>query len=189
VPARLVVLASGAGTTLQAVLDAESSGELDSRVVAVVVDRPGCGAQQRATALGRPVEVVVPADYPDRPAWDLALAEAVDGHAPDLVFCAGFMRVLGPSFLARFGDRTLNTHPSLLPRFPGRHAVRDALAAGATTTGATVHWVDAGVDTGPVIAQVEVGVQPGDDEASLTARIQEAERRLVVDTLKELVRP
>lgn len=188
-PARLVVLASGAGTTLQAVLDAEAGGDLGARVVAVVVDRAGCGAEERARAARRPVEVVLPGDYPDRATWDAAASQAVARHRPDLVFSAGFMRVLGPDFLARFGGRTVNTHPSLLPRFPGRHAVRDALAAGVPTSGATVHWVDAGVDTGPVIAQVEVEVRPGDDEASLTARIQAAERRLVVDTLRELVAP
>lgn len=185
--ARLVVLASGAGSTLQAVLDAEQDPQFPARVAAVVVDRMGTGAQHRAERAGRPVEVVLLADHPDREAWDAALTAAAGRHAPDLVLCAGFMRLLGADFLARFGGRTVNTHPSLLPLFPGRHAARDALAAGASESGATVHWVDAGLDTGPVIAQVRVPVRPGDDEAALMARIQSAERPLVVSTLRKLV--
>ncbi len=186
--ARVVVLASGAGTTLQAVLEAAGNPGYGVEVVAVVTDRAPTGAAGRAEAHGVPVRVVPPADYPDRPSWDRGLAEVVGAAAPDLVLCAGFQRILGPAFLARFGGRTLNTHPSLLPAFPGRHAVADTLAAGAARTGATVHWVDAGVDTGPVIAQVELAVDPGDDVASLTARIQAAERPLVVATLGRLVK-
>jgi phosphoribosylglycinamide formyltransferase-1 len=186
VPARLVVLASGHGSTLQAVLDASGDASFGARVVGVVVDR-ACPAEARAERAGIPVVRVRPGDHPSRADWDRAVADAVAAGEPDLVFLAGFMRILGEPFLRRFGGRTVNTHPSLLPRFPGPHAVRDALAAGATVTGATVHWVDAGVDTGPVIGQVAVDVLPGDTETTLTARIQQAERGLVVSYLRKLV--
>jgi phosphoribosylglycinamide formyltransferase-1 len=122
----------------------------------------------------------------DRAAWDRALAAAVAEHAPDLVVSAGFMRIVGPAVLDRFEGRLLNTHPALLPAFPGAHAVRDALAAGVAVTGATVHLVDAGVDTGPVLARREVPVQPGDDEATLHERIKTEERALLVETVAEL---
>ncbi|MFC7573799.1 phosphoribosylglycinamide formyltransferase [Klenkia terrae] len=125
-------------------------------------------------------------DHPDRAAWDAALADAVAAHEPDWVVCAGFMKLLGPAVLARFGGRLVNTHPALLPAFPGAHAVRDALAAGVTTTGATVHLVDAGLDTGPVLAQTPVPVLPGDDEARLHDRIKTVERALLVDTITTL---
>ncbi|MHB8449738.1 MAG: phosphoribosylglycinamide formyltransferase [Mycobacteriales bacterium] len=187
-PARLVVLASGAGTTLQALLDAAAVADFGARVVGLVVDRPGSGAERRASGAGIPVSLVCPAEFATRDAWDAAVTAVVGDYRPDLVVSAGFMRILGAEFLAAFGGRTVNTHPSLLPAFPGQHAVREALAAGATMTGATVHWVDAGVDTGPVIAQVEVPVHPGDDEVALTARIQAAERPLVVATVRRLVK-
>jgi phosphoribosylglycinamide formyltransferase 1 len=119
----------------------------------------------------------------DRAAWDAALADAVAAHDPDLVVSAGFMKVLGPAFLARFGGRTVNTHPALLPAFPGAHAVSDALAYGVRVTGCTVHLVDAGVDTGPILAQEAIPVLDGDDEAALHERIKVVERRLLVDVL------
>jgi phosphoribosylglycinamide formyltransferase-1 len=122
----------------------------------------------------------------DRAAWDVELADAVAGHAPDLVVCAGFMRILAPSFLARF--RVVNTHPALLPSFPGAHAVRDALAYGVKVTGVTVHLVDEGVDTGPVVAQAAVPVLPGDDEATLHARIRSVEHPLYVEAVGRLAR-
>ena len=127
---------------------------------------------------------VAPRDYPDRPAWNAALADAIATHEPDLVVLAGFMRILAPAVVARFP--IVNTHPSLLPVYPGAHAVRDALADGATTTGVTVHWVDDGVDTGPIIAQAVVPIVAGDDEQSLRARIQAVEKPLFVETISQL---
>jgi phosphoribosylglycinamide formyltransferase 1 len=178
---RLVVLASGSGTTLQAIL---ADPELGPHVVAAGTDVPGCVAMQRADAAGVPTFAVALRDYPDRATWNDELADALAKHEPDLVVLAGFMRVLAPSVVGRF--RIVNTHPALLPAFPGAHAIRDALAAGVRTTGVTVHWVDEGVDTGPVIAQVEVRVEPGDDEESLRARVQAAEKPLYVSTLRRL---
>lgn len=126
------------------------------------------------------------ADHPDRAAWDLALAEATAEHAPDLVVSAGFMKILGSQFLSRFQGRTVNTHPALLPAFPGAHAVPDALAYGVKVTGCTVHLVDAGTDTGPVLAQEPVAVLDGDDEDTLHERIKTVERKLLVDVLAAL---
>ena len=179
-----MVLASGAGTTLQALLDVD--GGYPATVVAVGADRVGIPALNRARAAGVPTFVVSPGEYPDRTAWDGALAAAVAAYEPGLVVCAGFMRILGSTFLDLFHPLVLNTHPALLPAFPGAHAVRDALAYGVTVTGATVHVVDEGVDTGPVLAQAVVAVEPGDDEATLHARIQAVERRLLVDTVASL---
>jgi formyltetrahydrofolate-dependent phosphoribosylglycinamide formyltransferase len=178
---RLVVLASGSGTTLQAILD---DPELAAQVVAAGTDVPGCPAMARAEAAGLPTFGVALGDHPDRATWNDELSAAIAKHDPDLVVPAGFMRILAPSVVSRF--RIVNTHPALLPEFPGAHAVRDALAAGVATTGVTVHWVDEGVDTGPVIAQVRVPVQPGDDEESLRARVQAAEKPLYVATLRQL---
>ncbi|HVA61248.1 MAG TPA: phosphoribosylglycinamide formyltransferase [Mycobacteriales bacterium] len=183
---RLVVLVSGAGTNLQALLDAAEIDPRFPRTVAVGADRPDAAALGRAARQGIPTFVVRPAEHPDRPAWDAALAGSVASHRPDLVVCAGFMRILGPAFLARFMPRIVNTHPALLPAFPGKHAVREALVYGAKVTGATVHLVDAGVDSGPVVAQVCVPVAPGDDEASLHERIKVAERALLVDAVRSL---
>jgi len=187
VPARttaIVVLASGSGTTLQAILDASADPGFGARVVAAGTDVPGCAAMRRAAAAGVPVFSVALADFADRGDWNEALAKAIAEHEPDLVVLAGFMRLLGTAVLNRF--RIVNTHPALLPAFPGAHAIRDALCAGATTTGVTVHWVDEGIDTGPIIAQVEVPVRPGDDEESLRDRIQAAEKPLYVSTIRKL---
>jgi formyltetrahydrofolate-dependent phosphoribosylglycinamide formyltransferase len=181
---RIVVLASGSGTTLQAILDAAADPSFGAEVVAVGTDVPRSQARQRATDAGVATFAEALADHGDRAAWNDALAEAIAAHRPDLVVLAGFMRVLAPSVVARF--RIVNTHPALLPAFPGAHAIRDALAAGAPTTGVTVHWVDEGVDTGPVIAQVEVPVVPGDDEDSLRARIQAAEKPLYIKVIAQL---
>lgn len=186
--ARLVVLASGAGSTLQALLDASVDPEWGGRVVAVGSDRADSGALPRAQAADVPTFIVPPADFPDRPSWDAGLADAVAAHRPELVIGAGFMRILGAAFLGRFPDLVLNTHPALLPAFPGAHAVRDTLAYGAKVSGVTVHIVDAGVDTGPIVAQRAVPVEPGDDEKSLLARIQGVERHLLVDTVGLLAR-
>jgi len=184
-PARLVVLVSGSGTLLQALLDAGPEA-LGAEVTAVGSDRDGIVGLQRARVRGIEDFVVQPADYPSRQAWDVAFGEATAAYAPDLVVSAGFMRILGPAFLSRFPDRVVNTHPALLPAFPGAHAVRDALAHGVTITGTTVHLVDAGVDTGPILAQEAVPVLPGDTEAELHERIKIAERRLLVATVATL---
>jgi phosphoribosylglycinamide formyltransferase-1 len=178
---RLLVLASGSGTTLQAVLDDQMLGPL---VVAAGTDVPGCPAMQRAQAAGVATFAVALRDFPDRAAWNVGFAETMAKYEPDLVVLAGFMRVLAPAVVTRF--RIVNTHPALLPAFPGAHAIRDALAAGVTTTGVTVHWVDEGVDTGPVIARAAVPVEPGDDEDALRVRIQAAEKPLYLQALRQL---
>lgn len=185
-PARLVVLASGAGTTLQGLLDATRDPAYGATVVAVGTDRPGTGAAERAAAAGVDVWTVRLEHCPDRAAFDEAVAARLAADEPDLVCLAGWMKILGAPVVQRF--RCVNTHPSLLPAFPGAHAIRDALAAGATESGATVHEVDLGVDTGPVLAQVRVPILPGDTEDALRARIQAAERPLFVDTVGRLAR-
>jgi phosphoribosylglycinamide formyltransferase-1 len=178
---RIVVLASGSGTLLQALLDADGLG---GRIVAVGSDRADAQALVRAAALPT---FCVPLDrYADRPGWDAALADEVGRHDPDWVVTAGFMRLLGPAFLHRFAGRIVNSHPALLPAFPGAHGVRDALAYGVKVTGCTVHLVDAGVDSGPIIAQEAVPVVPGDDEATLHERIKVVERRLLVGVVRRL---
>ena len=177
-----MVLASGEGRTLQALLDAAADPAYGARVVAVGSDRPGAPALERARAAGVPA-FAVPVG-PDRAGWDVELADAVAAHPPDLVVCAGFMRVLGPAFLRRLP--AVNTHPSLLPAFPGAHAVRDALAYGVKITGVTVHLVDEGLDTGPVVAQAAVPVLPGDTEQTLHARIQDVEQPLYVEAVGRL---
>ncbi|WP_181781027.1 phosphoribosylglycinamide formyltransferase [Pseudonocardia pini] len=182
--ARLVVLASGSGTLLEALLDA--GAEFPAAVVAVGTDRPGVAALERAERAHAPVFTVSPKGFADRAEWDAALLRATLEHAPDLVVCAGFMRILGARFLDGIGCPIVNTHPALLPAFPGAHAVRDALAHGVTVTGTTVHLVDAGVDTGPILAQEAVPVLPGDTEAELHERIKVAERRLLVSTVASL---
>ncbi len=178
---RLVVLASGSGTTLQALLD---DPDLGPQIVAAGTDVPGCQAMIRATDAGLPTFAHRLRDHGDRDAWNVALADSIASHQPDLVVLAGFMKLLAPEVVRRF--RIVNTHPALSPAFPGAHAIRDALAAGVSTTGVTVHWVDEGVDTGPVIAQVAVAVESDDDEDSLRARVQAAEKPLYVETIKKL---
>ncbi len=187
--ARLVVLASGAGTLLQALLDAQRDPSFPGQVVAVVCDRVEAQALVRAGRHGAAAEVVPVADYEDRGAWDRALADKVAAHRPDLVVLAGFMKILSPEFLHRFSGRVINTHPGLLPAYPGAHAVRDALEAGASIAGASVIWVDEGVDTGAVIAHTEVPVFDGDDESSLHERIKVVERDMLVRVVCELTRP
>lgn len=180
---RVVVLVSGAGTNLAALLAAHDAPGFPARVVAVVSDRADARALEVARAAGVATMVVAPADFPDRAAWDAGLARAVEVARPAWVVCAGFMRILGPGFLDRFAGRVINTHPALLPAFPGAHAVRDALAHGVRVTGCTVHVVDAGVDTGPILAQRAVDVSPDDDETALHERIKAVERELIVDTV------
>ena len=185
---RVVVLVSGAGTNLAALLAAHADPAYGARVVGVVTDNPGAGGLELARASGVATAVVAPADFDARADWDRGLGETVAVFRADLVVCAGFMRILGPGFLDRFPGRVLNTHPALLPAFPGAHAVRDALAYGVTVTGVTLHLVDAGVDTGPVVAQAAVGVVAGDDEASLHERIKAVERVLLVDWVGRIAR-
>ncbi|HXS84299.1 MAG TPA: phosphoribosylglycinamide formyltransferase [Mycobacterium sp.] len=180
-PARVVVLASGTGSLLASLLDA-AVGDYPARVVAVGVDRD-CAAVDIAAAASLPSFRVRLGDYPDRDAWDTALTEAAAEHAPDLVVSAGFMKILGPHFLSKFEGRTLNTHPALLPAFPGAHGVTDALAHGVKVTGCTVHLVDAGTDTGPILAQQAVAVLDDDNEETLHERIKVTERRLLVDVI------
>ncbi|MGJ9373073.1 phosphoribosylglycinamide formyltransferase [Nesterenkonia sp. CF4.4] len=180
---RTVVLVSGSGTNLQAVIDAVQGGELDLELAAVGSDVPDCGGIARATAAGIPTFAVPLVKGGDRSAWNVALADAVRAHAPDLVVSSGFMRILGVEFLEQVGAAIINTHPALLPSFPGAHAVRDALAHGVKISGCTVHQVDAGVDTGPILAQEAVRVREDDDQDSLHERIKIEERRLLVNTL------
>ncbi|MEV5952878.1 phosphoribosylglycinamide formyltransferase [Streptomyces sp. NPDC051987] len=188
---RLVVLVSGSGTNLQALLDAiaEHGAEAyGAEVVAVGADRAGIEGLARAERAGIPTFVTRVKDFGTREEWDRALAEAVAAHRPDLVVSAGFMKIVGKEFLARFGGRTVNTHPALLPSFPGAHGVRDALAYGARVTGCTVHFVDDGVDTGPIIAQGVVEIRDEDDESALHERIKEVERRLLVEVVGRIAR-
>ncbi|MET9758403.1 phosphoribosylglycinamide formyltransferase [Streptomyces sp. NPDC006372] len=188
---RLVVLVSGSGTNLQALLDeitAVGAQAYGAEIVAVGADREGIEGLARAERAGLPAFVCKVRDHGSREEWDAALAEAVAAYEPDLVVSAGFMKIVGKEFLARFGGRFVNTHPALLPSFPGAHGVRDALAYGAKVTGCTVHFVDDGVDTGPIIAQGVVEVRDEDDESALHERIKEVERRLLVEVVGRLAR-
>lgn len=187
-PVTIVVLASGSGTLLQALLDATQQDDFPATIVAVGTDRDGVVALDRADQAGISQFVVPLTDYPDRASWDAALTKAVSAYQPDLVVSAGFMKILGPEFLQHFGFRVINTHPALLPAFPGMHAVADALDAGVKVTGSTVHFVDSGVDTGPIIAQEAVTIESDDDNASLHERIKAVERRLLVDVVAALAR-
>ncbi|WP_434741657.1 phosphoribosylglycinamide formyltransferase [Micromonospora sp. SH-82] len=186
--ARLVVLVSGSGSNLQSLLDAGADPAYGARVVAVGADRDGIAGLDRAEAAGVPTFVERLKDHPTREDWDEALTARVAEHRPDLVISAGFLKLVGPRFLAAFGDRYLNTHNTLLPAFPGIHGPRDALAYGVKVTGATLFFVDAGMDTGPIVAQVAVPVLTDDDEETLTERIKEAERRQLVEQVGRLVR-
>ena len=186
--ARLVVLVSGAGTNLQALLDACADPGYGATVVAVGADRESIAALDRAKEADIPTFTLKVKDFPSRDDWDEALARACEEHRPDLIVCAGFMKLVGRAFLARFGGRCLNTHPALLPSFPGMHGVRDALGYGVKVTGCTVFLVDEGVDAGPVLAQAAVPVHDDDDEASLHERIKVAERALLVGTVGRMAR-
>ncbi|MBD3944753.1 phosphoribosylglycinamide formyltransferase [Nocardioides ganghwensis] len=185
-PARIVVLVSGAGTNLQALLDACADPAYGARVVAVGADRDGVEGLARADRAGVPTFVARVADYTSREHWDRALADKVGAFEPDLVVSAGFMKLLSQDFLDRF--LTLNTHPALCPAFPGMHGPRDALEHGVKVTGATLFVVDAGVDTGPIVAQVPVEVVEDDDVASLHERIKAAERAMLVDAVGRIAR-
>ena len=179
---RVVVLASGTGSLLKALIDSQDSS---FEVAALVTDNAEAGAIGHAATAGVQVAVIAPNDFEDRSAWDMALADCIDFYQPDLVVSAGFMRIIGEEGVTRFVGRLINTHPALLPLFPGAHAVRDTLAAGVNETGSTVHFVDAGVDTGLVIVQKSVDVIAGDDEVSLHERIKVVERELLVEVVKD----
>ena len=187
-PARLVVLVSGSGTNLQALLDACTDPAYGAEVVAVGADRDGIEGLARAEHAGVPTFVERVGDHDDRAAWDAALNEAVAAHEPDLVVLAGFMKLVGPAFLGRFGGRTVNTHPALSPSFPGMSGPADALAYGVKVTGCTLFVVDEGVDTGQIVAQVAVPVEDDDDVASLHERIKTAERTMLVDAVGVMAR-
>lgn len=187
-PARLVVLVSGTGTNLQALLDAGADPAYGARVVAVGADRPGTGGAARAERAGLPTFCCRVGDFADRDGWDAALTEQVAAHDPHLVVSAGFLKLVGSRFLARFGGVYLNTHNALLPAFPGMHGPRDALAYGVKLSGATLFVVDGGVDTGAVVAQVAVPVLDDDDEAALTERIKAAEQQQLVEQVGRMAR-
>jgi phosphoribosylglycinamide formyltransferase-1 len=182
---RVVVLVSGSGTLLQALLDA-APGNSRYRIVAVGADRQGITGLERARRADVPTFTVPLERGGDRAAWDRRLTEAVAAHEPDLVVCAGFMKLLGPAFLERFGGRTINSHPALLPSFPGTHGPRDALAHGVKITGATVFMVDAGVDTGRILAQRAVDVLDDDTVETLHERIKVVERQMLVEVVGHL---
>ncbi len=184
-PARIVVLASGTGSLLRALLDAAAEPGYPASIVGVVADRP-CRAVDIARAAALPGPVVALRDFPDRAAWDTALVAAVRALDPDLVVAAGFMKLLGSPFLEAYGGRVINAHPALLPAFPGAHAVPDALAYGVRVTGSTVHLVDSGLDTGPILAQRSVPVEPGDTAETLHERIKVVERRLLAEVVADV---
>jgi len=187
-PARLVVLVSGAGTNLQALLDACADPAYGARVVAVGSDRDGIEGLARAERAGVPTFVVRVRDHPSREHWDRALTERVQAFEPDLVVLAGFMKLVGATYLPELGRRTVNTHPALSPSFPGMHGPRDALAYGVKVTGATLFLVDDGVDTGPIVAQATVPVEDDDSVDTLHERIKTAERAMLVDTVGRMAR-
>jgi phosphoribosylglycinamide formyltransferase 1 len=186
--ARLVVLVSGEGTNLQALIDACANEGYGATIVAVGADRDNIGALDRAARHQIPSFTVRVKDFPSREEWDEALTGECAKYEPDLVVSAGFMKLVGKPFLSVFKGRFLNTHPALLPSFPGMHGVRDALAYGVKVTGCTVFLVDEGVDSGPVLAQAAVPVQDDDDEATLHERIKVAERELLVETVGRMAR-
>lgn len=185
---RLVVLVSGSGTNLQALLDACADPGYGAQVVAVGADREGILGLERAARAGVPTFVVRLADHATREEWDAALTEAVAAHEPDLVVLAGFMKLVGPAFLDAFGGRTLNTHPALSPAFPGMTGPADALAYGVKVAGCTLFVVDAGVDTGAIVAQTAVPVEDDDTPETLHERIKVAERAMLTDSVGRIAR-
>jgi phosphoribosylglycinamide formyltransferase-1 len=180
---RIVILASGSGSIAQAIIDAQHSGELKVEIACVISDQESAKVLDRAKSAGIPSKII--AMSANRLDWDLQIISSLTDLQPDLVVSAGFMRILSADCVSRF--KIVNSHPALLPFFPGAHAVREALAAGARKTGTTIHWVDAGVDTGTIIAQEEVEITPSDTEESLHERIKIVERRLYVATLQQLL--
>lgn len=186
--ARLVVLVSGAGTNLQALLDVAADPAYGASVVAVGADRDGIEGLARAAAAGIPTFTLRVEDHDSREAWDAAFTAAVAEHDPDLVVLAGFMKLFGATYLARFGGRTVNTHPALSPSFPGMHGPAEALAYGVKVTGCTLFVVDAGVDTGPIVAQSPVPVLDDDTVETLHERIKVEERAMLVESVGRMAR-
>lgn len=182
---KLVVLLSGGGSNLHALLEATGDEGFPARVVAVGSDTDAAGFRH-ADERSIPSFTVAASDFASRDEWGAALLARIREWQPDLVVCAGFMRILPPVVVDALSPRMINTHPALLPLFPGAHAVRDALAAGAVETGVTVHVIDTGVDTGPIIAQESLAVLPGESEAALHERIKTIERRLLVQTVLDI---
>ena len=180
---RIVILASGSGSIAQAIIDAQYSGELKAEIAGVISDQATARVLVRAEAAGIPTKIIAMSE--NRTDWDREIIAALTDLQPDLVVSAGFMRILSAECVSKF--KIVNSHPALLPLFPGAHAVRDALAARAPKTGTTIHWVDAGVDTGAIIAQEEVEITPSDTEESLHERIKIVERRLYVATLQKIL--
>ena len=180
-------MASGDGSVAQAVFDAQSHGVLAGliKIEKVISDQPNAGVLNRAKHVGIPTITLPMKDFVNRSEWNRALIDAVDASKPWLVVSAGFMRILSPDFVNKF--QTINTHPALLPAFPGAHAVADAMAAGVAVTGATVHFVDEGVDTGQIIKQASVEIHRSDTQVELHERIKIEERKILVETIKELV--
>jgi phosphoribosylglycinamide formyltransferase 1 len=187
-PAAIVVLVSGAGTNLQALLDACADPAYGAKVVAVGADREGIAGLARAQHAGIPTFVLKVSDFETREEWDAAMAGAVAAWDPDLVVSAGFMKLAGPVFLGLYGGRYVNTHPALLPSFPGMHGAEEALAYGVKVTGATLFVVDLGVDTGPIVAQAAVPVEDDDSVESLHERIKVAERAMLVESVGRMAR-
>lgn len=183
---RIIVLVSGTGSNLQAVIDAVAAGELDVDIAAVGADRTGTGGVERSAAAGIETFEVPFRDYAERAHWNHALTQKCLSYEPDYVVSSGFMRIVGEEFIAAFDGTYINTHPALLPAFPGAHGVRDALAYGVKVTGCTVHIADTGVDTGPILAQRAVDVLDDDTEETLHERIKVAERALLIETLSTL---
>jgi phosphoribosylglycinamide formyltransferase 1 len=179
----IVALASGTGTLLQALLDAAYETDYPADIVALVTDQPRCGAARRARGARVPVHIVEPQAFADRADWDAAITAEVARYSPEWVVSVGFMRILGPQFLAAFPQKVLNTHPSLLPSFPGARPVADAVEYGVKITGCTVHVIDAGIDSGPVVAQRPLAVESDDTAESLHDRIKTVERQLVVEVV------
>lgn len=180
---RVLLLASGDGSLVQAIIEAVKKDELDIHIVGLVCDQPGARVIERVKAAGIAtylIPIAVARQQWDKEIWDVGIE-----LNPDLIVSAGFMRILSPEFVERF--KVINSHPSLLPNFPGVHAVKDALLANVAMTGTTIHWVDSGVDTGEIIAQVEIAVVPNDDIASLHERIKIVERGLIVETISKLL--
>lgn len=180
---RVLLLASGDGSLVQAIIDAVKKDKLDIHIVGLVCDQPGALVIERVKAAGIAtylIPIAVARQQWDKEIWDVGIE-----LNPDLIVSAGFMRILSPEFVERF--KVINSHPSLLPNFPGVHAVKDALLANVAMTGTTIHWVDSGVDTGEIIAQVEIAVAPNDDIASLHERIKIVERGLIVETISKLL--
>jgi phosphoribosylglycinamide formyltransferase-1 len=184
----VVVLVSGAGTNLQALIDACADPAYGARIVAVGADRDGIEGLARAERAGIPTFVRKVGQFTSREHWDITVTDTVAAFEPDLVVSAGFMKLAGAAFLDKFGDRYVNTHPALLPSFPGMHGAEDALAYGVKVTGATLFVVDSGVDTGPIVAQTVVPVEDDDDVETLHERIKVAERRMLVDTVGRMAR-